>query len=87
MTDGTRRLRGPWTLPNFITLLRLPWYSGVARTTAVAFLTDACNFFVPSAPGLVPGNGKFNSAGLINSTVTFGSFFSSSTTRADAMLV
>jgi len=23
VTDGTRRLRGPWTLPNFITLLRL----------------------------------------------------------------
>jgi cardiolipin synthase len=23
MTDGSRRLRGPWTLPNFITLLRL----------------------------------------------------------------
>ena len=23
MTEGSRRLRGPWTLPNFITLLRL----------------------------------------------------------------
>ena len=74
-------------MTSFMTLLKLPWYSGVTRTTPVAARTVSCNILVAAECGSVPGNGRFKAAGSTTSTDTFGCFLSSSTTYADAMPV